>query len=64
MLKRLALMKKRYEGLERRRALEVEGYKTDIRMLRKRLKEVEKQLYKVTVHLGDSVSPEEQVCRA
>lgn len=47
MAKRLQLMNKRYESLEARRKLEIEGYKTDIRLLRQRLKEVEKQLYKV-----------------
>ena len=47
MAKRLKLMNKRYEALEGRRRLEVEGYKTDIKLLRQRLKEVEKQLYKV-----------------
>lgn len=47
MTKRLGLMNSRYEGLERRRALEIEGYKNDIKLLRQRLKEVEKQLYKV-----------------
>ena len=45
--KRLGLMNARYENLEKRRALEVEGFKTDIRMLRDKLKTVEKQLYKV-----------------
>ncbi len=47
MAKRLALMNGRYEALEGRRKLEIEGYKTDIKLLRQRLKEVEKQLYKV-----------------
>lgn len=47
MAKRLKLMNDRYEALEGRRKLEVEGYKTDIKLLRQRLKEVEKQLYKV-----------------
>lgn len=45
--KRLKLMNERYAALEKRRELEVEGYKTDIKLLRQRLKEVEKQLYKV-----------------
>ena len=47
MVGRLKLMNERYEALEKRRRLEIEGYKTDIKMLRERLKEVEKQLYKV-----------------
>ena len=47
MAKRLELMNSRYQELERRRNLEVEGFKTDIKNLRGRLKELEKQLYKV-----------------
>ena len=47
MVKRLKLMNQRYEALEKRRKLEIEGYKNDIKILRQRLKEVEKQLYKV-----------------
>lgn len=41
-------MNKRYEALEKRRNLEVEGFKNDIKILRTRLKDVEKQLYKVS----------------
>lgn len=40
-------MNARYQDLERRRALEVEGFQTDIKNLRQRLKDVERQLYKV-----------------
>lgn len=47
MTKRLQLMNTRYEDLERRRALEIEGFQTDIKNLRQRLKDVERQLYKV-----------------
>ena len=47
MAKRLELMNQRYADLERRRNLEVEGFKTDIKHLRQKLKELEKQLYKV-----------------
>ena len=47
MAKRLGLMNARYADLERRRNLENEGFQTDIKNLRKRLKELEKQLYKV-----------------
>ena len=50
MTKRLGLMNSRYEALEKRRALEIEGYKNDIKLLRQRLKEVEKQLYKVQLY--------------
>ena len=49
MTKRLQLMNVRYQDLERRRALEVEGFQTDIKNLRQRLKDVERQLYKVHV---------------
>lgn len=49
MSKRLKLMNQRYQDLERRRNLEVEGFKTDIKNLRTRLKEVERQLYKVSI---------------
>ena len=52
MSKRLALMNTRYENLEKRRALEVEGFKTDIKMLRNKLKNVEKQLFKVRMLLA------------
>lgn len=45
--KRLSLMNSRYEALEKRRCLEIEGYKNDIKLLRQRLKDVEKQLFKV-----------------
>ncbi|XP_078529833.1 coiled-coil domain-containing protein 77 [Lissotriton helveticus] len=50
--KRLQLMTQRYEALEKRRAMEVEGFKTDIKHLRQKLKEVEKQLFKVTLNIG------------
>ncbi|XP_053574802.1 coiled-coil domain-containing protein 77 [Bombina bombina] len=50
--KRLQLMTKRYEALEKRRNMEVEGFKTDIKLLRQRLKDVEKQLFKVTLNIG------------
>ena len=54
LTKRLGLMNARYESLEKRKALEIEGYKNDVRLLRQRLKEVEKQLYKLTLSLtGD-----------
>ena len=43
----LQAMTKRYEALETRRVLEVEGFKTDIKILRQKLKDVEQILYKV-----------------
>ena len=42
--KRLALMNQRYNALEKRRSLEVEGFKNDIKMLRSKLKTVERHL--------------------
>jgi len=45
-------MNKRYAELEKRRNLEVEGFKTDIKQLRGRLKDVEKQLCKVCSFLS------------
>ncbi|XP_059833690.1 coiled-coil domain-containing protein 77 isoform X1 [Hypanus sabinus] len=51
-VKRLQLMTQRYEALEKRRAMEVEGFKNDIKLLRQRLKDVEKQLFKVTLGIG------------
>jgi len=38
----------RYAALEKRRGAEVEGFKTDVKNLRSKLKDVEKQLYKVS----------------
>ncbi|NXE46070.1 CCD77 protein, partial [Casuarius casuarius] len=52
MGKRLQLMTRRYEALEKRRNMEVEGFKNDIKQLRQRLKDVEKQLFKVTLNMG------------
>lgn len=53
LTQRLKLMNQRYASLEKRRGLEVEGFKNDIKILRSRLKEVEKQLFKVTVNIGE-----------
>ena len=52
LTKRLGLMNARYEALEKRKSLEIEGYKNDVRLLRQRLREVEKQLYKLTLSLS------------
>lgn len=51
MAKRLQLMTQRYEALEKRRAMEVEGFKTDLKHLRQKFKDVEKQLLKVNLIL-------------
>ncbi|KAF6117821.1 coiled-coil domain containing 77 [Phyllostomus discolor] len=50
MGKRLQVMTKRYEALENRRILEVEGFKTDIKVLRQKLKDLEQMLYKATLN--------------
>ncbi|XP_055973846.1 coiled-coil domain-containing protein 77 [Sorex fumeus] len=50
MGKRLQTMTKRYEALETRRVLEVEGFKTDIKALQKKLKDLEQMLYKVSLN--------------
>ncbi|MFT7805559.1 coiled-coil domain-containing protein 77 [Arapaima gigas] len=50
--KRLHVMTQRYEALEKRRAMEVEGFRTDIKHLRQKLKDVEKQLFKVALNVG------------
>ncbi|XP_019329932.1 PREDICTED: coiled-coil domain-containing protein 77 [Aptenodytes forsteri] len=52
MRKRLKLMTQRYEALEKRRNMEVEGFKNDIKQLQQKLKDVEKQLFKVTLNIG------------
>lgn len=49
MAKRLQLMTQRYEALEKRRVMEVEGFKTDLKHLRQKFKDVEKQLLKVNI---------------
>lgn len=55
MTKRLTMMNQRYQDLERRRNLEVEGFKNDIKNLRSRLKDVERQLYKVTMGFAEDM---------
>ena len=60
MAKRLQLMNQRYEQLEQRRNLEVEGFKNDIRILRTRLKEVERHLYKVTLSFAEPLIREDK----
>lgn len=57
MAKRLQLMTRRYEALEKRRVMEVEGFKTDIRLLRQKVKDVEKILFKLTL----GVSPKQDL---
>ncbi|NXJ06204.1 CCD77 protein, partial [Odontophorus gujanensis] len=52
MGKRLKLVTQRYEALEKRRNMEVEGFKNDIKQLRQKLQDVEKQLFKVTLNIG------------
>ncbi|XP_058661210.1 coiled-coil domain-containing protein 77 isoform X3 [Ammospiza nelsoni] len=52
MGKRLKLMTQRCEALEKRRNLEVEGFKNDIKQLQQKLKDVEKKIYKVAMNLA------------
>ncbi|TWW75640.1 coiled-coil domain-containing protein 77 [Takifugu flavidus] len=52
MAKRLQLMTKRCETLERRRAMEAEGFKSDLKILKQRFKDIEKQLFKATLNIG------------
>ncbi|XP_032077882.1 coiled-coil domain-containing protein 77 isoform X2 [Thamnophis elegans] len=52
MGKRLQLMTRRYEALEKRRAMEVEGFKNDIKQFQHKLQDVEKQLFKVVMNVG------------
>ncbi|XP_039564137.1 coiled-coil domain-containing protein 77 isoform X2 [Passer montanus] len=52
MGKRLKLMTQRCEALEKRRSMEVEGFKNDIKQLQQKLKDVEKKIYKVALNLG------------
>ncbi|NXP18131.1 CCD77 protein, partial [Scytalopus superciliaris] len=52
MGKRLKVMTQRCEAMEKRRNMEVEGFKNDIKLLQQKLKDVEKQIYKVTLNLG------------
>ena len=49
MAKRLQMMTQRYEALKKRAAMEVEGFKSDIKHLQQKLKDVEKQLFKVSM---------------
>ncbi|XP_032442286.1 coiled-coil domain-containing protein 77 isoform X2 [Xiphophorus hellerii] len=52
MASRLQLMTQRYEALEKRRVMEVEGFKADLKLLRQKLKDVEKQVLQVTLNIG------------
>ncbi|NXQ21433.1 CCD77 protein, partial [Peucedramus taeniatus] len=52
MGKRLKLMTQRCEALEKRRSMEVEGFKNEIKQLQQNLKDVEKKIYKVALNLG------------
>lgn len=51
MGKRLKLMTQRCEALEKRRSMEVEGFKNDIKRLQQKVKDIEKHIYKVTAEL-------------
>lgn len=49
MAKKLQIVNDRYKELEKRRNMEIEGFKNDMKLLRQKLKSVEKQLFKVTI---------------
>ncbi|NXG19728.1 CCD77 protein, partial [Grallaria varia] len=51
MGKRLKLMTQRCKALEKRRSMEVEGFKNDIKQFQQKLKDIEKQIYKLTLNL-------------
>ncbi|XP_067935598.1 coiled-coil domain-containing protein 77-like isoform X2 [Watersipora subatra] len=53
--KRYQLMKTRFEELEKRRNLEISGYKSDVKALRKRVKEMQQQMFKVKLAQADSL---------
>jgi len=47
--KRIELADSKYKSLEKRRAAEIEGFKSDIKILRGKLKDMEKQVLKITL---------------
>ncbi len=49
MVDQVDLLKDRYENLEGRRKKEVEGYQSDINLLRHKLRHVEQQLVRATL---------------
>eukprot|EP00054_Salpingoeca_dolichothecata_P011369 m.63152 g.63152 ORF g.63152 m.63152 type:complete len:556 (+) comp19431_c1_seq2:89-1756(+) len=61
LLHRLNLANTRYEGLERRRKLENEGYQNEIKLLKKRCKDLEKQLYKMTLVISTGATDDLQM---
>lgn len=63
MGRRLTLSNDRFKELERRRNMEIEGFKTDIKMLRQKLKYVEKQLFRVCEEIVEEEDRELIRCR-
>lgn len=55
LVDKLELTTKRYASLEKRRALEIEGYNTEIRKLKERCDHLESQLFKVSVGGVDDI---------
>ena len=49
MVDQVELLKERYEGLEKRRRNEAEGYQADINLLKQKIKHMEQQLIKAAV---------------
>ncbi|NWT69556.1 CCD77 protein, partial [Prunella himalayana] len=52
MGRRLKMMTQRCEALEKRRSMEVEGFKNEIKQLQQKLTDVEKKIYRVALNLG------------
>jgi len=52
----LTTVKSHYTELDRRRKLHVEGYRSDIQLVRSKIRDVEKLLYKVTVEESTDLS--------
>ena len=50
------LVKNRHKDLDRRRKLHVEGYRSDIQLVRSKIRDIEKLLYKITVEEGSDLS--------
>lgn len=56
LAQRLRLTTERYKELEKRRHMEVEGFKTDLKLLRDKLRQVEKQLFRASVNGAGGVA--------
>ncbi|XP_076330265.1 coiled-coil domain-containing protein 77-like [Tachypleus tridentatus] len=50
---RLQVLNSRYQDLEKRRRIEIEGFRSDIKGLKSNLKDIEKQVWKAAIHIGE-----------